>query len=508
MDPQDQAGIDTQGQAESELHLNEAEAVRENIPLYQYESDQLSEKLKYKEYFNVPDSAKGWLYEYEQNLDQLLEQLQDSMLNSICEDDTALANGWSIDSVTITPNYVVMNCYYPECFSLDEHEGQTCCMVTGVILKDGTRIDCYSARNSWTFDQKNDCVFLEQASALTELLFNTSTVDAVCIRVWDPMTQEFSAAEETIYLLFDEQVDQYIQNGDIVVCDNDKLFASISDFYYFHNSHMYHLILRMINRTDSEITVSDFAAILNGVSIPDSGSYILAAGSEESFGLTLAEEEILSEGIGQIESVGIHFGVDFENGRYEHKDSEYTEEVSVYDINISEKTDIDIKEEFLRWRFTTNLNDRWTEYQAAIDELTEEAMNMEVPASAVPGIYVDPELEEKSEQIAAQYYSGISAIASEQFISQMAQNRMPMSEDSMYLEYGASMDFVDVTFGEGKEDLFDSGLVYDFDARVIVDGYERIPNYQYKQDEEGYFHMTGQITVEDGVVTKSYIAKQ
>ena len=117
------------------------------------------------------------------------------------------------------------------------------------------------------------------------------------------------------------------------------------------------------------------------------------------------------------------------------------------------------------------------------------------------------ELQEQIDAAAAGYYSAITEFTSAELIRNLINNRTPMSEDSLYLEYGASMEFVDVTFGEGKEDTFVSGLIYDFDARVIVNGYENLPGYQYKQDEDGYFHITGQITVDEGLVTKVYLSK-
>ena len=177
----------------------------------------------------------------------------------------------------------------------------------------------------------------------------------------------------------------------------------------------------------------------------------------------------------------------------------------------------DVKELFLRWRLTTNQNDRWTVYQQEINSIfpyeNEPAME-EIAAEGNPkaeeirtGVVMPAtELQEKADAAAAAYYSAVMAFTSEDLIREMIRNRTPMKDDELYTKYGASMEFIDVTFGEGKEDPFVSGLIYDFDARVVVHGYENIPNYPYKQDEDGYFHMKGQITVDEGLITKVYLA--
>ena len=36
---------------------------------------------------------------------------------------------------------------------------------------------------------------------------------------------------------------------------------------------------------------------------------------------------------------------------------------------------------------------------------------------------------------------------------------------------------------------------------------ETVPAHQYPQDGEGFYHITGQITVDNGLVTKIYLAK-
>ena len=181
----------------------------------------------------------------------------------------------------------------------------------------------------------------------------------------------------------------------------------------------------------------------------------------------------------------------------------------------------DVKEEFLRWRLTTNQNDRWTIYHAAMDEIMASALppeaNYEDPAAAAspvdsgavsPGVSAAAsELEEAARQAIDSYYSGIAGIASEELIEKMALNRTPMRDDELYLNYGASMEFAYVVFGEGRKDSFASGMIYDFDACVTVEGYENIPKFPYTPDEEGYFHRTGQITEEGGLVTNIYFAE-
>ena len=224
----------------------------------------------------------------------------------------------------------------------------------------------------------------------------------------------------------------------------------------------------------------------------------------------------IEEGSSNFPYVKLEDGAKFVLG--ENPTGDWTEELQPEDLPDDQQDDqtplateddpntADVKEKFLRWRLTTNQDDRRTQYKAAMDEVMEETEQLEVPSSEAPGIYVTPELEEISEQISGQYYSSISDITSDDFIRKMEQNRTPMRDDELYTEYEASMTFVDAIFGEGKEDPFASGLIYDFDARVIVEGYENIPNYSYEQDDDGYFHMTGQITVDEGLVTNVYFS--
>ena len=166
----------------------------------------------------------------------------------------------------------------------------------------------------------------------------------------------------------------------------------------------------------------------------------------------------------------------------------------------------DIRTQFLCWRFTSNLNDRWVIYQ---DETNTIMADMTVSEQEeVPFGIVEPDqdIQTRINAAADEYYSGISEFTSDDLINRMISNRTPMSEDEYYLEWGMESEFVDVTFGEGKEDPFVSGLIYDFDVRVIINGPGYIPVYpQYIKSENGDFHITGQITVDDGFITNIYV---
>ena len=168
----------------------------------------------------------------------------------------------------------------------------------------------------------------------------------------------------------------------------------------------------------------------------------------------------------------------------------------------------DIRTQFLKWRFTTNLNNRWVVYQDALNTFMAGMTATEQDEAPVGIAEPDQDIQEKLEAAVIGYYSEISEFTSAELVQQMRNNRTPMSDDSLYLEYGVQTEFADVTFGEGKEDPFASGLIYDFDARVIVNGYENLPGYPYAPDEDGYVHMTGQITVDEGLITNIYVAKQ
>ena len=167
----------------------------------------------------------------------------------------------------------------------------------------------------------------------------------------------------------------------------------------------------------------------------------------------------------------------------------------------------DIREQFLKWRFTVNKDGRWTDLQQEIDAVMTQAPAPQPEEGQYGIIPLPQEQQDRVEAALAAYYSGIADIASEKLIRQMSQNRVPMSEDEIYTEYEVETTFVDVSFEEGKTDPFTPGIIYDFDARVIVNGYELFPNYQYEPDEDGYVHMTGQITVDEGLVTKIYVSK-
>ena len=175
---------------------------------------------------------------------------------------------------------------------------------------------------------------------------------------------------------------------------------------------------------------------------------------------------------------------------------------------VVEEQNDDIRTQFLSWRFTSNLNDRWKLYQDEINTIMENMTVPEQEEAPVGIVEPDPDIQAQIEAAAAKYYNGISEFTSEELIQKMINNRTPMSDDSLYLEYGVQTEFADVTFGEGKEDPFASGLIYDFDARVIVNGHELLPDDRYTPEEDGYVHITGQITVDEGLITNIYVAKQ
>lgn len=184
------------------------------------------------------------------------------------------------------------------------------------------------------------------------------------------------------------------------------------------------------------------------------------------------------------------------------------EETIIAVMYAGEAPEADIREQFLKWRFTSNQDGRWTDYQQEVDAVMAQMPAPQPEEVQAGGIIPLPqEQQEKIEAAFHAYYSAVADITSEELIRQMGQSRVPMSEDEIFTEYGVQTEFVDVTFGEGKADSFVSGLIYDFDARVIANGYELLPHYPYEPDEDGYIHITGQITVDEGLVTNIYVSK-
>ena len=254
-----------------------------------------------------------------------LEQDLGSAGKRTCEDDMLLDNGWIVDTVTLTSDYIIMTCYYPEYFWPLENKGQTCCMITGLILTDGSRSDCFLGSNRWMNERENNRVIYKQYAVMPDNI-EMNDIDSICIRVWDPDAQEFSAAEEAIHLTFDENIDRYFTSDKTVVYDNDKLTVSINRFNYYHSSHIYNMRLIIANNSDSSLTVSETAIILNGISIPNSFGCEIDAGQEMTYNLPLMEDEVRAAGVDDIQTCGIKIVVDLNTTPAEHLEIEYSAE--------------------------------------------------------------------------------------------------------------------------------------------------------------------------------------
>ena len=181
------------------------------------------------------------------------------------------------------------------------------------------------------------------------------------------------------------------------------------------------------------------------------------------------------------------------------------EESVIASMYAGEAPEADIRKQFLEWRFTANQDGRWEKYQQEVD-----AVVAKVPAPQPEDVQsggIIPLPQEQIETAFNAYYSAVADITSEELIRQMGQSRVPMSEDELFTEYGVETTLVDVSFGKGQADPFVPGIIYDFEAIIQVSGYEDIPGFPYESDEAGHLHRTGQITVEDGMITKIYVKK-
>ena len=100
-------------------------------------------------------------------------------------------------------------------------------------------------------------------------------------------------------------------------------------------------------------------------------------------------------------------------------------------------------------------------------------------------------------------YEPIADIVSSDMIDTMKKNRLPFSYDEAIEESE-----VTVTFSDGTTSSFTDGAIFDYDVILEIDGSESFADVSYiSLENDGQYHIKGQITVLDNQITGLYISR-
>ncbi|MCF0228347.1 MAG: hypothetical protein HUJ76_01470 [Parasporobacterium sp.] len=166
------------------------------------------------------------------------------------------------------------------------------------------------------------------------------------------------------------------------------------------------------------------------------------------------------------------------------------------------ESNVDIRKEFLTWLFTSDKNERSRLYNEIIEKTLED---ISIPADDGSGVLSEVN-DNAVDELWKEYYAPVADIVTSVFAENMKKDRIPYSWDNMNLEHGVSVKVIDIEFGKETISPFAKGTIYDYDVFLETDGDIRssgIPYYQLRED--GLYHITGQITVDDNLITKIYI---
>ena len=156
----------------------------------------------------------------------------------------------------------------------------------------------------------------------------------------------------------------------------------------------------------------------------------------------------------------------------------------------------DIKQRFCEWYFTFNCDDRWSAVSRAFSAASEQSSP---PVPSKPGI--TPVHSDELDRSLEAYFSPVEEITTDDFRKKMLMNRDPFKYDQLFSEAGAESELQSVEFAVYDEK--ETYTVYEFTAVLKLEHYEDLDPSVIKH-ENGAMRISGQITVEDGCVTKIF----
>ena len=175
-------------------------------------------------------------------------------------------------------------------------------------------------------------------------------------------------------------------------------------------------------------------------------------------------------------------------------------------VSISEEQAEDPGTKFLVWLFSPNYGNRYSDYEEAIGQMMEtiDAASLEDSAGDVIVEIDDTAVDEAVDKC----YEPIADIVSSDMIDTMKKNRLPFSYDEAIEESEVTVTVSDVTFSDGTTSSFTDGAIFDYNVILEIDGSESFADVSYiLLENDGQYHIKGQITVLDNQITGLYISR-
>lgn len=175
-------------------------------------------------------------------------------------------------------------------------------------------------------------------------------------------------------------------------------------------------------------------------------------------------------------------------------------------VSISEEQAEDPGTKFLVWLFSPNYGNRYSDYEEAIGQMMEtiDDASLEDSAGNVIVEIDDTAVDEAVDKC----YEPIADIVSSDMIDTMKKNRLPFSYDEAIEESEVTVTVSDVTFSDGTTSSFTDGAIFDYDVILEIDGSESFADVSYiSLENDGQYHIKGQITVLDNQITGLYISR-
>lgn len=175
-------------------------------------------------------------------------------------------------------------------------------------------------------------------------------------------------------------------------------------------------------------------------------------------------------------------------------------------VSISEEQAEDSGTKFLVWLFSPNYGNRYSDYEEAIGQMMETIDDASLEDSAGDVIV---EIDDTAvDEAVDKCYEPIADIVSSDMIDTMKKNRLPFSYDEAIEESEVTVTVSDVTFSDGTTSSFTDGAIFDYDVILEIDGSESFADVSYiSLENDGQYHIKGQITVLDNQITGLYISR-
>ena len=179
---------------------------------------------------------------------------------------------------------------------------------------------------------------------------------------------------------------------------------------------------------------------------------------------------------------------------------------SIDAVSVSEEQAEDPGTKFLVWLFSPNYGNRYSDYEEAIGQMMEtiDAASLEDSAGDVIVEINDTAVDEAVDKC----YEPMADIVSSDMIDTLKKNRLPFSYDEAIEESEVTVTVSDVTFSDGTTSSFTDGTIFDYDVMLEIDGSKSFADVSYiSLENDGQYHINGQITVLDNQITGLYISR-